>query len=61
MTLEKFLDSRPQLKEICAEDAAFRVGFEAFFKGGAADRKQLLDNVQKHDVRSGQTSVHIGG
>lgn len=60
MTLEKFLDTRPQLKEICNEDAAFRVGFEAFFKGSATDRQQLLANVQKHDVRA-TNGVHIGG
>lgn len=61
MTLEKFLESRPQLKEICNEDAAFRVGFEAFFKGSPAERKQLLENVQKHDVRSGQTGITVAG
>jgi hypothetical protein len=61
MTLDKFLESRPALKKICDEDAAFKVGFESYWNAGAADRKELLANVDKHDVRSGQTSVHIGG
>lgn len=36
-------------------------GVLSAYASGVTDRKQLLDNVQKHDVRSGQTSVHIGG
>lgn len=60
MTLDKFLESRPQLKQICDEDAAFKVGFESYWNAGAADRKALLDNVNKHDLRSGN-GVHIGG
>src|SRR6185295_3343391 len=58
MTLDKFLESRPQLKQICDEDAAFKVGFESFWNAGSADRKALLDNVNKHDVRAGN-GVHI--
>jgi hypothetical protein len=61
MTLDKFLESRPQLKQICDDDAAFKVGFESYWNAGAADRKELLANVDKHDVRSAQTSVQIGG
>lgn len=59
MTLDKFLESRPQLKQICDEDAAFKVGFESFWHAGVADRKALLDNVAKHDLRAGN-GVHIG-
>lgn len=61
LTFDKFLAAHPSLKEVCDEDAAFRVGVEAFFKAGPDDRKALVDNVQKHDVRASGPGITLAG
>jgi hypothetical protein len=53
MTMESFLASRPGLEQICDEDAAFKVGFKAFFDGNAEDRTELMAKVEERDLRAG--------